>query len=79
MSTNSKIPLSIGFVLATVSAAAAMSNPGHIRSSQAAATLPAPALQQPMLESCNYGGGPKSALWICHWDVPGGAGNEASN
>ena len=50
MSINSKIPLSFGFMLATVSAAAAMSHPGNIRPSQTAtAYAHTPSPQQPAL------------------------------
>ena len=65
MSTKSKIPLSFSFMLATISAAAAMSNPSNIRAAQVAATVHAPAPQQPTQGSCTYEGGAKSALWIC--------------
>jgi hypothetical protein len=65
MSTKPKIPLSFSFMLATISAAAAMSNPSNIGASQVAATVRAPAPQQPTPGSCTYEGGAKSALWVC--------------
>jgi hypothetical protein len=66
MSTRSKIPLSFGFMLATISASAAMSNPGNIRSSEEVITaVQASPPQEPTLGSCTYRGGPKSASWTC--------------
>ena len=65
MSTKSKIALSFGFVLATVSAAAATPHQGNFRSSQLAlAHIRTPAVQQPALRISQ-----QEQRWFNHQDL----------
>ena len=62
MLTKSNFPLSFGFMLATISAAAAMSSTGHIRSSEELTTAVHVSSPQQATAPCTYRGGPKSEV-----------------